>query len=254
MLRKIKRKAAKLIRPQKSEYVHFGKAILPARGLRYCGDEFKDDEYFFNSSKKEAKRLIDNFCLNSESVVLDVGCGVGRLAIGILDQVEGMKGYYGVDISDRSIMWCQKHLTSKNPHFQFQKLNVYNARYNPQGKVIDDDFTFPFADNMFDIIYLYSVFSHMTDSDAKIYLKEFKRILKPSGGIFLTAFVEEGVKPVEINPENYKHEWTGELHCVLYDKKYIETLFQNSGFKVDNFEYETETNDQSGYYLSVIER
>lgn len=252
MLRKIKKKAAKLIRPRVDEYVQFGEAILPAKGLRYCGDEFKDDEYFFNSSVQEANRLIDNFGLNSDSVILDLGCGMGRLAIGILHQIEGMKAYYGVDISDRPIKWCQKYITSKNPHFQFQKLNVYNARYNPNGLVIDDDFTFPFAKNMFDIIYLYSVFSHMISDDVKVYLKEFKRILKPSGRIFLTAFVEEDVKPMEINPVNYKHEWTGELHCVLYNRRYIETLFQKVGFKVDNFEYETETDNQSGYYLSVI--
>jgi len=49
-------------------------------------------------------------------------------------------------------------------------IDVENTRYNPEGEKFSEKFKLPFDDHSFDIIYLYSVFSHMTDQDIIIYL------------------------------------------------------------------------------------
>lgn len=219
----------------KPDSVRYKNMILPAKHLRFGGTKFQDDRYFFASAQAEADRLVEYFGLTADSRVLDVGCGVGRLPIGILSRIGEIQHYRGVDVSKRSIRWCQRHITGRHPSFQFIHIDVKNPRYNPSGRVIDIGFRLPFDNEEFDIIYLYSVFTHMTSEDVRIYLKEFQRLLSPSGKIFLTAFIEDGVPDMTINPRDYKRKWTGPLHCVRYNKDFFESLLAESGFGVEHY-------------------
>lgn len=232
--------------------MRYKKVILPAKHLRFCGTKFRDDEYFLASAQAEANRLVEHFGLTVNSRVLDVGCGVGRLAIGILSRIGEIQHYRGVDVSKRSIQWCQRHITREHSSYQFIHIDVKNLRYNPSGKAIDVDFRLPFDDQeLFDIIYLYAVFSNMTKEDVRSYLKEFQRLLAPSGKIFLTAFIEDGVPDMTINPRGYKgRNWKGPLHCVRYKKDFFESLLAENGFGVNHFDYEKETDGQSALYIS----
>jgi ubiquinone/menaquinone biosynthesis C-methylase UbiE len=230
--------------------VCYENVTLPARHLRFCGSSFQDDGYFFASALKEADRLIKDLGLTVNSRLLDVGCGPGRLPIGILNRVGKISEYRGVDATEKSIQWCQRHIERHHPNFQFIHINVKNLRYNPGGEILDDSFRLPFKDKEFDIIYLFSVFSHMTNDDVDLYLREFQRILAPKGRIFLTAYVEEGAPDMSINPSNYLMKWSGQLHCVRYSKNFIEVLLSKRGFKIDRFDYQQEADGQSGLYLS----
>lgn len=226
--------------------------VLPPRRLRFCGTTFQDDDYFLASGQREAERLIDRFGLKLDSSILDVGCGQGRLAIGILDRVGEVRKYRGVDVDETSIRWCRRYISRKHKTFRFDRINVKNARYNQGGMEASDGFRFSFADEEFDVIYLYSVFSHMNANDIAAYLKEFRRILHPDGGIFLTAFVEEGVPDVTENPEGYRLKWKGRLHGVRYDKKFFEEMLAHNDLRLDQFDYEAESNGQSGLYISRL--
>ncbi|GAG45141.1 unnamed protein product, partial [marine sediment metagenome] len=44
------------------------------------------------------------------------------------------------------------------------------------------------------------------------------------------------------------------LHCVRYNRKFIEQLYKEHGFVVERFEYGEETEGQSAYYLSKAGR
>lgn len=230
--------------------VAYDGAVLPPRRLRFCRPAFQDDDYYLASARAEADRLTARFGLSPASRVLDVGCGQGRLAIGILDRLGKIAAYRGVDVDELSIRWCERHLGSQHDAFDFLHLDVGNARYNPGGESLGADFRFPFADGEFDLVYLYSVFSHMLTPGVRAYLKDFARVLAPGGGIFLTAFVEEGVPDVTENPESYRVEWKGPLHAVRYDKSFFEGLLSESGLRLGSFEYETEGNGQSALYVS----
>ena len=67
--------------------------VLPAPHLRSAGPEFKDDAYFLKSARAEATRLVDDLGLTAESRVLEIGCGAGRLPIGLLGS--GRSGLIG---------------------------------------------------------------------------------------------------------------------------------------------------------------
>lgn len=210
---------------------------LPPRDQRPCGASFQDDEFYLGSARKEADMLAESMGLSSESRLLDVGSGPGRLAIGILDRIGDVRRYCGVDVDEDSARWGWKYITSRHPNFQFIHIDVENTRYNPEGAQSEGDFAFPFGDGEFDVITLYSVFTHILTDGVRAYLKEFERVLAPDGGIYLTAFLEDGVPDVEENPEGYLgRKWKGALHCVRYDREFFEGLLDEAGFKLDRFD------------------
>ena len=234
-----------------SDTVLHGGVVLPAKHLRSCGRKFRDDEHFLASAQAEAERLVERSGLTASSRVLDVGCGVGRLAIGVIGRIGAIRAYRGVDIDKEAIRWCQCHITLEHPAFQFFHVNVKHPRYNPRGKEIDTRLVLPFNDGEFDVVYLYSVFSHMLPRGIRAYLTEFQRLLSPSGKVFLTAFVEDDVPKVAVNPAGYrKMKWVGPLHCVRYEKGFFESLLAASGFRAEGFSYATETHGQSAFYVA----
>lgn len=215
-------------------YECYGNAILPPRRRRLGRKVFGSNEYYLKSARIEADRLID-IGLIADTPLLDVGCGQGRLAIGLLDRIGEMEHYHGIDVKRNHIEWCQEFIAKKHPGFQFAHIDARNERYNPEGKLIDDEFRFPFNVGRFDIIYLFSVFTHMIANDIKIYLAEFQRLLSPFGKIFLTAFIEKDVLDMTINPKDYQGKrWRGSLHCVLYDKDFFSSMLDENGFKIDD--------------------
>jgi SAM-dependent methyltransferase len=238
-----------LSRLVRKDHVVYGDSILPPKHLRFCGGEFRDDAYFLTSAKNEAERLTKKGGLNKNSAVLDIGCGPGRLAIGILGYRSEIARYEGIDVDRASVEWATAHLMEHYPKFRFSHLDVHNARYNPAGHVvIDKSFQFPFGANEFDIAYLYSVFSHMTQQEVNMYLSELRRLLRPNGKLFLTGFFEKDVEAITVNPAGYRREWKGDLHCVRYNVDHFSDLLEKNGFIVTAIEYQTETDGQSGLY------
>lgn len=245
MLRRAYRRVALWLAPRYT--VHEG-VRLPPPHLRFCGLEFRDDAFFLASARSEADRLVESCGLSRSSRVLDVGCGPGRLAIGILDRVGGVAEYLGLDVHRPSIRWCTRHIAARHPGFRFQHVDARNARYNPDGAASASSSRLPLPDAHFDIAYLYSVFSHMLQPEVRAYLGELHRVMVPGGMLFCTGFVEEGVPEVSENPEGYRREWTGPLHCVRYERGALETMLREAGFELLRFVYGEETDGQSAIY------
>lgn len=232
-----------------NEFVLYKGTRLPPPSIKTGGKSFSINKDFYNSALNEADRLIKHLNLNEKSRILDVGCGAGRLAIGLTIKFPKVSEYYGIDVDEERINWCKKNIGERYSNFKFLRINVFNERYNPKGTIKQSEYTFPFK-NKFDIIYLYSVFSHLLEDDIRTYLLEFSRLLNKNGNLFLTGFIEEGVPHISINPKNYGPNQNTPLHCVRYDKNYFEEIFQIYNFRVEKFEYGAETDGQSSYYLS----
>jgi SAM-dependent methyltransferase len=231
------------------DHVRFDGAVLPPPEKRWCGPEFKDDAYFLRSAEGEAERLRGMGC-GPASRVLDVGCGYGRLAIGLV-RLFGDLAYLGLDVHRGSIDWCRRHLERAHPAYRFAWMNLENERYNPGGGAIGEAFRLPVESGSIDLAYLYSVASHLPEAHLRVYLAELARVLAPGGRVFLTAFVEEGVPPVVVNPPGYAFaKCAGPLHVVRYERGHLDAAIAAAGFHVDRFEHGVETDGQSGLYLS----
>lgn len=229
-------------------YVKYDGSVIPSPDKRWCGNEFHDDKYYIESADMEAYRLINNFGCNNKSKILDIGCGQGRLAIG-LNRIIGELEYIGLDVDEWSIRWCQKHIQSHNPCYTFYRINVYNERYNRKTSMKPDDFHFDYEDSSIDIVYLYSVFSHMEDLDMRAYLSEIYRMLKDGGSLFFTTFIEDDVEDFTINPLGYIFQKNmGSLHVVRYRTDYILSILRDHGFDVIKYSHGTEADKQSAIY------
>lgn len=236
----------------RKDAVSFNGVTLPAPHLRTGGTCFIENVTYLASARSEAKRMSDAFHLTEMQRVLDVGCGTGRLAIGLLSMFGQMvPQYVGVDISVTAVRWCRKHIAAHHPMFSFLHLPLRNERYNPAGIALDDRFHFPWPDASFDAIYLYSVFSHMRSPEIRIYLREFRRLLRQDGHVFLTAFTEPHVSAEIENPSDYQDDWKGPLHCVRFETGFFAKMIEEAGLLIDRYDHGTETDGQSGYYLSV---
>ncbi|MCF8539966.1 MAG: class I SAM-dependent methyltransferase, partial [Candidatus Nanopelagicales bacterium] len=107
------------------------KTPLPPSKYRMGGQHFKNDKAFIRTAVKDVKRL-EKYCgLNSDSAVLDWGCGAGRLGIGITEYLPSIRDYHGVDVQRELIDWCQENLAG--PGYRFTFVDVSNERYNPDG-------------------------------------------------------------------------------------------------------------------------
>jgi SAM-dependent methyltransferase len=244
---KIVRKAIRKVVPM-PEYVEVDGSVIASPDRRYCGPQFIDDNFYLESAEGEANRLVSNFACTEESRVLDVGCGQGRLPIGI-SRVVGDVTYTGIDVDLQSVEWCQKYIGEKHTSYQFKHLDLYNERYNNTGVKLDESFQFDVEDKSIDIAYLFSVFSHTTETDMRAYLKDFLRVLDDNGALFFTTFVEEGVPDITINPENYGFKISGPLHVVRYNKPYLLAILEEYGYQLVKFTHRTEADGQSAIYL-----
>jgi hypothetical protein len=96
----------------------------------------------------------------------------------------------------------------------------------------------------------------METPDIRAYLGEFQRLLSDEGRVFLTAFLEDGVPDMEINPPNYgtfPGEWDGALHCVRYRRAFFEQMVGEAGLSVERFDHGSDTDGQSAVVLHRAE-
>ncbi|WP_324238873.1 class I SAM-dependent methyltransferase [Okeania sp.] len=121
--------------------------------------------------------------------VLEVGCGLGRMAYGLAHYLKPPGSYEGFEIMARFIKWPQQEISTRRPHFNFCLVNIYNYHYNPGGNIEAKDFIFPYEDKSFDFIFLTSVFTHMQTEEVRHYLEEIYRVLKPGGKCLCSCFL-----------------------------------------------------------------
>ena len=119
--------------------------------------------------------------------LLDIGCGIGRMAIPLVDYLAEGGAYDGFDITPFSIDWCRREIASKHANFNFHFVDIHNSAYHPAGKLQGTSYIFPFADSHFDVAMATSVFTHMLLAETRQYLQQAARVLKP-GGRFLASF------------------------------------------------------------------
>jgi SAM-dependent methyltransferase len=127
--------------------------------------------------------------LKENHSVLDVGCGIGRMAIPLLFYLNEKGSYDGFDIVPEAIEWCQSQITRLNPRFQFHYAPIANSSYKPNGSANASNWRFPYENHSFDFALLTSVFTHMWQADIENYLSEIHRVLKTGGTAFITFFL-----------------------------------------------------------------
>jgi SAM-dependent methyltransferase len=120
--------------------------------------------------------------------VLDVGCGT-KFSEAIVNDGLEVGSYHGADVNREVI----EHLRANNPdpRFSYHHVPVRNELYNPDAPDMDVDTDLGCGDRTFDLICLFSVFTHLAPHDYPVMLQMLRRYARPDGTLFFTVFIDE---------------------------------------------------------------
>ena len=190
------------------------------------------------------KYFIEFGRLQPQEKVLDVGCGMGRMAVPLTKFLSSQGEYCGFDIVRDGVDWCLERFSPKFANFHFLHSDVYNKHYNSNGKYLAADYKFPYKDNSFDFVYLTSVFTHMLPKDLQNYLAEISRVLKPGGRCLITYFLlnpeSNGLIRTGLSSFNFIYEIEGCFtsnendpeDAIAYNEDHIRDLYQKFQLKI----------------------
>ena len=217
--------------------------VLPPAHLRIYYYRKSDPQAFIRACEIVRTEVISRG-LRAEHRVLDIGSGVGNLALGLVDYLRG--GYDGVEIHSAAVAWCQRAITSRYPTFRFHHADLASEAYNPGGRELASTYRFPFADQEFDFIFLGSVFTHMLPDATANYVREIARMLRP-GGVCAASFfllndesrpaVNAGCSFISFATELAAglcrvHDATRPEAAVAIDESYVRRLYEDAGLSL----------------------
>ncbi len=182
--------------------------------------------------------------LQPENRLLDVACGIGRLAVPLTRYLT-TGSYLGFDVSSAAISWCRRAISSRHPNFEFIHSDVYSRHYNNDGKLAAADFVFPAADASVDVIFMGSILTHLLPEAAAQYVAESARVLRPGGRAVMTFFFLDdavrarlGARELEpafiVNPEEWwaVQDAANPEAAIAFDRTVVERALRDRGLEV----------------------
>ena len=117
--------------------------------------------------------------------ILDVGCGTGLLGLAAAPYVADGGAYTGLDVQAADIARARR--TCPFDSHRFVHLAAANPAYDTAGAAPRRPW--PVAASSQDLVTALSVWTHFAEADARFYMAEVTRVLKPGGRAIVTAFV-----------------------------------------------------------------
>lgn len=180
--------------------------------------------------------------LAPDHAVLDIGCGIGRMALPLTQYLSGTGSYDGIDVVAEGIAWCRATISPVYSNFRFHHLDVRNTLYNPGGALMAEAVHLPFGNRRFDFILMTSVLTHLTEAETRAYVREVGRLLRPGGSCFLSLFLmneasRAGLRAdrrrLPFDPDSpgpqYLADATQPASAVAYDEDFLMGLFAEAG-------------------------
>ena len=140
-----------------------------------------------------------------DGAVLEIGCGLGRIAFPLRYILRDEGSYTGFDIVPKKIDFLTRTFTAAHPNFQFRLADVHNTFYNPGGRLRTEEYRFPLADASVDLVYAASVFTHMVPEGTAHYLRESARVLRPGGRCVFSFFLLDHYRRGQPRPLGFSH-------------------------------------------------
>jgi SAM-dependent methyltransferase len=176
---------------------------LPPASLRaQIGPRHADAAFFLRSGKQHADLVRDVLREQGAEIedlgaLLDWGCGCGR----VLRQWSGLPGarVFGCDINPKMVQWCAANL-------DFAEVSV--TELEPP---------LPYADSTFDLIYAFSVFTHLSEQLQQEWMSECLRVLRPGGYLLISTMGEYYLGLQRLSESEQQAFANGEL-VVLYER------------------------------------
>ncbi len=224
-------------------YLNPSRSLMPPKGLIFVGSGD-----FIGQGERFLEHFIQLGGLQPEHQVLDIGCGIGRMAIPLTRYLDPASGRYeGFDIMPVGINWCQQHISANHANFRFRLVSLYNDLYKTDAAEDGRNFRFPYNSNQFNFSFLTSVFTHMLPEETENYLKEISRVSKKGGHCFVTFFVLDAAAEKQIKENKASFDFSYDmgdyrlldLHAkagnVAYKIDWLQQRLQLAGLEVKAF-------------------
>jgi ubiquinone/menaquinone biosynthesis C-methylase UbiE len=148
----------------------------------------------FESAARETAAFLDRLdLLHDARLVLDVGCGAGAMVEEFARRLPEDGRYVGFDVHAPSIRWCRKRWAGV-ARLSFELAPVASP-YGSAAGAPASSYCFPAQDGSADLVLAKSVFTHLLAPDARHYLSETRRVLRPGRAAVVTAFLFEENAP-----------------------------------------------------------
>ena len=219
-------------------------SMIPPKGMIYVGSGD-----FMERGNDIVDLLVKYAGLKPDASVLDIGCGIGRLAVPLTKFLNEEGSYDGFDIVKKGIDWCDKRISPKYPNFRFLHVDLKNDLYNDNTDDEARSFIFPYEDDSFDCIVLTSVFTHMMPDDVDNYLSQIARVMRSGGKCLVTFFLvnDDVMKKMNGGCTNFvfKHSYGDYLLMdknvkeanIAYEEGFLQRIYDKYGLKKDAVYY-----------------
>jgi SAM-dependent methyltransferase len=180
--------------------------------------------------------------LRDDSDVLEIGCGLGRVAFALRYVLSQQGAYHGFEICRDKVEFLRQKFSATYPNFHFHHDDVHNTDYNPTGTIRPEHYRFPYEDASFDLIYAASVFTHLLPAAAEQYMRESARVLRPQGRCVFSFCLLDCYRPGQPRPLGFNDP--------------IFSVDQPYGDRGDDFAVSDPQNPEyiSAYRLGLVER
>ena len=185
-----------------------------------------------------------------EKTVLDYGCG-SKLTKLFLENDLPIKRYVGIDTMKELIHFLQPSV--KDERFSYHFVNLYNELYNREGTPLADLGSLPIDGDQFDVICLFSVFTHLAPHDYKPLLKLLRPHASPDCRLVYSVFLSEPspsghgfmdkwgpliADHIEATPDSVPPDFCDffperSLEVALYTRSYALDLLEGTGWRIE---------------------
>jgi SAM-dependent methyltransferase len=131
---------------------------------------YVEEDKFRSSAEDTKKVLLATVGIGADDVVLEIGCGVGRVGQVLAPLC---KQWIGCDVSPNMLKHAAERLSGLR-NVRFVELSGYDLA--------------PVADQSVDVVYCTVVFMHLDEWDRYRYVLEARRVLRPGGRIYIDNF------------------------------------------------------------------
>ena len=174
-----------------------GLPLPPARLRAQVGPLHADAQFFLESGRHNAELIRSLLPVAELDALLDWGCGCGR----VLRHWAGLPRtkVFGCDIDRRMVDWCNENLP-------FAEATVNEL-----------DPPLPYDDASFDLVYAFSVMTHLSEELQRSWVQESARVLRPGGHFLFSTLGEYYVSRDRLTDEERRSFDRGNL-VVLYER------------------------------------
>jgi 2-polyprenyl-3-methyl-5-hydroxy-6-metoxy-1,4-benzoquinol methylase len=146
--------------------------------------------------------------------LLDAGCGSGKYSLPLR-----MRGFdvLGMDVSFKALQMVRERSQARELDIDILAANVFQM---------------PFKEDSFDIIWCYGVLQHLLLKERESAIKEFRRILRKEGILFLEVFGKDDMRygGFEVEPDTFSRKNGIVYH--YFDNHEIEELLRDFLYKI----------------------